>query len=111
MVVPYVMIHFDKPVAETLGARERMTRELLVGTLWRMAAAFFEAQGRIRKAVSVIKNRGGQHEDSIRELRVDQHGVRVGETLMRFRGVLTGTPEYNGDQAPLMENRSHDFAR
>ncbi|MBU1329245.1 MAG: circadian clock protein KaiC [Gammaproteobacteria bacterium] len=72
---------------------------------------FFEAQGRIRKAVSVIKNRGGQHEDSIRELRVDQHGVRVGETLMRFRGVLTGTPEYNGDQAPLMENRSHDFAR
>ncbi len=72
---------------------------------------FFEAQGRIRKAVSVIKNRGGQHEDSIRELRVDQHGVRVGETLVRFKGVLTGTPEYNGDHAPLMENRSHDFAR
>ncbi len=67
---------------------------------------FFEADGRIRKAVSVIKNRSGHHEDSIRELRIDQHGVRVGETLVNFKGVLTGTPEYNGNISPLMENRA-----
>lgn len=34
---------------------------------------FFEAEGRIRKALSIIKNRGGPHEDAIRELRIDRH--------------------------------------
>ncbi|MFC7054242.1 ATPase domain-containing protein [Hansschlegelia quercus] len=66
---------------------------------------FFEAEGRIRKAISVLKNRGGRHEDVIRELRIDSQGVRVGEALKQFRGVLTGTPEYTGERAPLMEDR------
>ncbi len=69
---------------------------------------FFEAEGRIRKAVSVIKNRGGAHEDTIRELRIDDQGVRVGEPLSRFRGILTGTPEYLGQLDPLMEDRNGD---
>lgn len=69
---------------------------------------FFEAEGRIRKAVSVIKNRGGAHEDTIRELRIDDRGVRVGEPLSRFRGILTGTPEYLGQLEPLMEDRNGD---
>jgi circadian clock protein KaiC len=69
---------------------------------------FFEADGRIRKAISVIKNRGGAHEDTIRELRIDDRGVRVGEPLSRFRGILTGTPEYLGEIDPLMEDRSGD---
>lgn len=66
---------------------------------------FFEAQGRLRKAISVLKNRGGPHEDTIRELRIDSRGVRVGEPLSNFRGVLTGTPEYFGADVPLMEER------
>jgi circadian clock protein KaiC len=66
---------------------------------------FFEADGRIRKAISVIKNRSGPHEDAIRELRVDSHGIRIGEPLTQFRGVLTGTPEYSGSGMPLMEDR------
>lgn len=66
---------------------------------------FFEAEGRIRKAISVLKNRGGMHEDTIRELRIDSGGIRVGEALSAFRGVLTGTPEYTGSDTPLMEDR------
>lgn len=66
---------------------------------------FFEAQGRLRKAISVLKNRSGGHEDAIRELRIDDKGVRIGEPLTEFRGVLTGTPEYVGDSGPLMESR------
>ncbi|KKC27588.1 ATPase domain-containing protein [Sphingomonas sp. SRS2] len=66
---------------------------------------FFEAEGRIRKAISVLKNRGGRHEDSIRELRIDGHGIRIGEPLTNFRGVMTGTPEYRGEADPLMEDR------
>ncbi len=66
---------------------------------------FFEAEGRMRKAISVIKNRAGHHEDAIREFRIDRRGVRVGEPLTAFRGVMTGTPEYIGESGPLMENR------
>lgn len=67
---------------------------------------FFEAQGRLRKAISILKHRGGAHEDSIRELRIDQRGLRVGEPLVDFSGVLTGTPEYHGAGAPLLEERA-----
>ena len=63
---------------------------------------FFEAGGRIHRAVSVIKNRGGGHEDTIRELRIDGNGLQVGEPLTDFHGVLTGTPTYTGTEAPLM---------
>lgn len=66
---------------------------------------FFEANGRIRKAISVIKNRSGRHEDTIRELHIDGQGLRVGEPLANFRGVLTGTPEFMGSSGPLLENR------
>ena len=66
---------------------------------------FFEAEGRIRKAISVLKNRAGGHEDAIREFRIDADGVRVGEPLVAFKGVLTGTPEYTGERSPLMEDR------
>jgi circadian clock protein KaiC len=68
---------------------------------------FFEAEGRIRKAISVIKNRSGQHEETIRELRIDSRGLQVGEPLTDFRGVLTGTPEFVGNIAshPLLEGR------
>ncbi|CAO3439221.1 ATPase domain-containing protein [Azospirillum doebereinerae] len=66
---------------------------------------YFEAGGRIRKALSVIKNRGGPHEDTIRELRIDQQGLRVGAVLTGFKGVLTGVPEYVGSGGPLLEDR------
>ncbi|GGD02469.1 ATPase domain-containing protein [Halopseudomonas salina] len=69
---------------------------------------YFEAQGRLRKAISVLKHRTGAHEDAIRELRIDSHGVRVGDPLITFRGVLTGTPEYFGEEH-LMEERQRDF--
>ncbi|WP_082597363.1 ATPase domain-containing protein [Rhizobium sp. Root708] len=69
---------------------------------------FFEAEGRVRKAISVLKNRGGAHEDTIRELRIDSGGIRIGEPLSQFRGILTGTPEYLGARDPLMEDRDSD---
>lgn len=67
---------------------------------------YFESDGRVRKAISVIKNRGGKHEDAIREFRIDANGLRVGAPLTEFKGVLTGTPEYIGSNSPLMEDRA-----
>ena len=53
---------------------------------------YFEAQGRMRKAISVVKKRSGRHEDTIRELTLDERGVHLGPPLEAFRGVFTGVP-------------------
>jgi circadian clock protein KaiC len=63
---------------------------------------FFEAEGEVRKAVSVVKTRTTDHERTIREFRVGPGGVMVGEPLSAFRGVLTGLPEYRNEGSPLM---------
>jgi signal transduction histidine kinase/KaiC/GvpD/RAD55 family RecA-like ATPase len=52
---------------------------------------FFEAEGRVHQAISILKKRGGRHERTIREFTLD-NGVHVGEPLNYFRGVLTGVP-------------------
>jgi circadian clock protein KaiC len=54
---------------------------------------YFEAEGEVRQAVSVMKMRGGEHERSIREFSMKGGRVQVGEPLREYRGVLTGVPE------------------
>jgi circadian clock protein KaiC len=73
-----------------------------------MLMRFFEAQGEIRRAVSVLKKRTGRHETTIRELRIDAGGIRVGPKLEAFRGVLTGTPTLVGEP-DLLEDRVADW--
>lgn len=62
---------------------------------------FFEAMGEVRKAISVLKKRSGPHELTIREFQVTNSGVRVGEPLREFQGVLSGLPDYVGQRQPL----------
>ncbi len=62
---------------------------------------YFEAGGRIRKAISVVKKRSGRHENAIRELVLDEHGFRVGNPLEEFTGVLTGVPRFSGKASEL----------
>lgn len=54
---------------------------------------YFEAQGAVRRAISVVKKRTGKHETTIREYELSARGIQVGEPLTSFRGVLTGTPD------------------
>lgn len=54
---------------------------------------FFESRGSVKKAVSVIKKRGGYHETTIRELMLGEGGVTVGSPLRQFQGVLSGIPQ------------------
>jgi circadian clock protein KaiC len=58
---------------------------------------FFEAEGLIRRALSVVKKRTGTHERSIRELFLDAQGIQVGVQLSQFEALLTGTPRRRGD--------------
>jgi circadian clock protein KaiC len=65
---------------------------------------FFEAKGHVRRAISVVKKRTGEHETTIREYRISSDGLRVGAALTDFHGVLTGVPQYVGAADPLMDN-------
>jgi circadian clock protein KaiC len=53
---------------------------------------YFEYGGMVKKAISVLKKRTGPHEESIRELRVDNRGLHLSAPLLKLRGVLTGVP-------------------
>jgi circadian clock protein KaiC len=57
---------------------------------------YFEATGRIRRAISVIKKRSGAHEDTIREYQIGSRGVTLGQPLTSFQGVLKGAPVFVG---------------
>lgn len=63
---------------------------------------YFEAFGRIRRAVSVVKKRVGSHEDAIREFTLSKDGLTVGDALTNFSGILTGVPTYHGKETSLM---------
>lgn len=65
---------------------------------------FFEAAGRVRRALSVVKKRNGYHELTIRELDLNESGIMIGEPLVDFHGVLTGVPTYVGKSQPPIKN-------
>ena len=67
---------------------------------------YFEAFGRVRRAMSVIKKRTSAHEDTIREYQIDARGIQLGAPLQGFQGVLRGVPQYVGAGDPLMGDES-----
>jgi circadian clock protein KaiC len=67
---------------------------------------FFEAGGRVRRAISVIKKRTGFHEDTIRELTISNRGMALGAPLEGFHGVLRGVPIYTGKGMPPADEQN-----
>jgi circadian clock protein KaiC len=67
---------------------------------------YFEALGNVRRAVSVIKKRSGEHEKTIREFTIGDHGLALGDPLTGFQGVLRGVPNFVGHGAGLMGDAS-----
>jgi len=63
---------------------------------------YFEAAGKVRKAISIVKKRGSGHEDTIRELHLQPGRIVVGNPLVEFQGVMTGMPNYVGVVSQLV---------
>ncbi len=65
---------------------------------------YFETEGKVRKAMSVVKKRSGAHEETIREYSLGlPEGISIGPPLTGFRGVLSGVPEFVGSSSKLLE--------
>jgi circadian clock protein KaiC len=75
-----------------VGAQSELDVSYLADTV--LLFRYFEADGAVNQALSVFKRRNGPHERTIRQLTIDADGLRVGEPLRRFRGIMTGVPQY-----------------
>lgn len=62
---------------------------------------FFEANGNLLKALSIVKSRVAKHESAIREFLLGPRGLQIGDALIDFEGVMRGVPTYRG-KFPLM---------
>jgi circadian clock protein KaiC len=67
-----------------------------------MMLRYFEYGGTVRRALSVVKKRSGDHEHTIREFRLTSGGIALGPPLTGFSGIFSGTPHYTGDDLPLL---------
>jgi circadian clock protein KaiC len=66
---------------------------------------YFESGGAMKKAISVIKKRSGRHEHTIREFSLETgKGIRIGEPLTAFQGVLTGSPVFRSGADQIMRH-------
>jgi circadian clock protein KaiC len=57
---------------------------------------YFELGGTVRRALSVVKKRSGNHEHTIREFRLSGAGIQLGPPITDFSGIFTGNPRYTG---------------
>jgi circadian clock protein KaiC len=68
-----------------------------------LSLRYFEAAGEVKQSIAVIKKRSGYHEKTIREFKLEPgRGVRLGQPLREFQGVLTGVPVFHGRSETMM---------
>src|SRR5262249_12266409 len=65
---------------------------------------YFEVIGEVKQSIAVIKKRSSNHEKSIREFTLRSgKGIRIGEPLKDFQGILTGAPRFDGKQEDILK--------
>jgi circadian clock protein KaiC len=69
---------------------------------------YFEAKGALKQALSVVKKRTGNHERTIREMKVCKGGIHLGNPLSDLQGVLTGVPSFINGQNAIEVNVPHE---
>ncbi len=65
---------------------------------------YFESEGEVKQALALVKKRSGNHEKTIRELKLESgKGIRIGPPLKEFQGILTGTPVFHGGDGQMLK--------
>lgn len=57
---------------------------------------YFEQEGALRQAISVVKMRGGDHERTIRAFSTQGSRITISEPLRSLSGILSGVPRSTG---------------
>ena len=61
-----------------------------------------ELHGEMRKVIGVLKKRTSDFERTLREFKITEHGITVGDPLTGLQGILSGTPQL-ADWDPLSQ--------
>jgi circadian clock protein KaiC len=69
---------------------------------------YFEVDGTVRRALSVVKKRSGSHENTIREFRLSSNGLDIGPPIKQFSAIFSGTPRYSGNDLPSVDSVAHE---
>ena len=55
---------------------------------------YIELEGRLHKAMGVLKKRVSDFERTLKEFDITRYGIKVGEPLTKLRGILNGVPKW-----------------
>jgi len=70
-----------------------------------MMFRFFEAEGAVRSALTIVKSRTAANERTIREFRLsEREGLQIGEPIADFEGVMSGMPRYAGATKMMVDS-------
>jgi circadian clock protein KaiC len=61
-----------------------------------LAMRYVELHGELKKVLSVVKMRSSAHSTELRQYDLTAKGLKVGEALREYRGIITGIPERDG---------------
>jgi circadian clock protein KaiC len=68
--------------------------------------------GQMRRAISVLKMRGSQHDKEIRDFTISSEGIRIGEPIRNVTGMIVGQPRQvasgNGPPDARPDNRARN---
>jgi circadian clock protein KaiC len=60
---------------------------------------YLELRGELRRAIGVLKKRLSNFEKALREYEITPSGIKVGKPLTDLRGILSGNPRWESDEA------------
>jgi circadian clock protein KaiC len=63
--------------------------------------SYVELQGSLRKVIGVLKKRTGGFESSFREFEITTDGIRIGEPMTEYSGILHGAPRAGADRGRI----------
>ena len=64
---------------------------------------YFELAGMVRRAISAVKRRVGQHEQTIREMHLRPNSITIGQPITSLTGILSGTLSFTGRTTDIMK--------
>jgi circadian clock protein KaiC len=61
---------------------------------------YIEVDSRLQRVMAVVKVRASAHSDEMRQFSIDDDGIRIGERLVGYEGLLGGSPSRPAGSAP-----------
>ncbi|ADQ14504.1 ATPase domain-containing protein [Halanaerobium hydrogeniformans] len=89
--VTVLMINEQKMITGDFQATDTQTSFIADNLIF---LRYLEIQGKLEKAIGVLKKRMSGFENTMRKFEITEEGIKVGKPLENLRGILSGNPEF-----------------